>query len=144
MSPIRVIALPFRALSIIACTALLALVLAGCSGGASQGQAVSQSVESQATPGTPLTETATDNRFGTTKYTIVAGQTYTLTLTNSGSAVHNWHIVGLKEPDGKPVGTPLREGGKTSTVTFAIGKPGSYRFQCDVHPTEMTGTIVVN
>jgi plastocyanin len=28
-------------------------------------------------------------------------------------------------------------------VTFQIDTPGTYNFQCDVHPTEMKGALVV-
>jgi len=124
------------------CTAVIAGALAGCGGGADGAPAVSSPVGSPATPGAPLTETATDNKFGTNTYTVTVGEAYTLTLSNSGKAVHNWHLLGLKGADGQQITTPLTEGGKSSSVTFTISKPGTYHFQCDVHPSEMTGTII--
>src|SRR5947199_70732 len=40
--------------------------------------------------------------------------------------------------------TPLMKGPATATFTFtAPSKPGSYFFHCDVHPTQMTGTVTV-
>jgi plastocyanin len=135
---------PVRALSIIVLTALLALPLAGCGGDTSGAPAVTPVVDSQATPGAPLTETANDNSFSTTSYSINAGQPYTLTLTNAGKAVHNWHLLGLKGPGGGQIATPLIEGGKSASVTFTIATPGTYHFQCDVHPTQMAGTVVVH
>jgi plastocyanin len=142
VSPVRVIPLALRPLSIIACTAAAAGVLAGCSGRVSGAPTASSPAAAPVATGTPLTETSTDNKFGTTAYSVAAGQTYTLTLTNTGEAVHNWHLIGLKGPDGKEIATPLTAGGKSTSVTFVITRPGTYHFQCDVHPTDMTGTII--
>jgi len=39
---------------------------------------------------------------------------------------------------------PIVTGPTTTTYTFtAPSTPGSYFFRCDVHPTTMTGTFVV-
>jgi plastocyanin len=98
---------------------------------------------SSAASGTILTEIATDNKFSQTNYTIKAGQEYLLNFQNSGQAIHNWDVTGTKGADGKQITVPLTDPGKTSTVTFRIDKPGTYHFQCDVHPDEMKGTITV-
>jgi plastocyanin len=96
-------------------------------------------------PGLNLSETTTDNKFSTTSYTIKVGQQVTMVVHNNGQAMHNWHLLNQKSDDGKDiVTTPLLvPPGGTATVTFAISTPGTYKFQCDVHPTEMTGTLTV-
>lgn len=93
--------------------------------------------------GSTLSEVTTDNKFSQTSFTIKAGQSYTLNLKNDGQAIHNWHVLNVKGADGKDITTPLLDGGKSESVTFTITKPGTYNFQCDVHPTEMKGTITV-
>ena len=37
----------------------------------------------------------------------------------------------------------ISAGPDSQAVTFTINQPGSYRFQCDVHPDEMFGTLTV-
>ena len=99
------------------------------------------------TPSGPvsLTETTTDNKFSTTSFTVNAGQQVTMTVKNDGQALHNWHVLNVKSTDGKDiVPTPLLvPPGQTATVTFTISTPGTYKFQCDVHPTQMFGTLIV-
>lgn len=92
---------------------------------------------------TAVTEVTTDNKFSLTNITVPAGQPVTLTLRNDGQAIHNWHVLDVKSADGKDIKTELTPGGQTATVTFTINQPGQYKFQCDVHPTEMIGTINV-
>ncbi|HLZ68777.1 MAG TPA: cupredoxin domain-containing protein [Dehalococcoidia bacterium] len=97
----------------------------------------------QAAAGGSNAITATDNAFTQKQLSVKAGEALTLTLTNKGSAMHNLHVIGLKGADGKDVQTALLEGGKSGSVTFTPTQPGSYKFQCDVHPAEMTGTLTV-
>lgn len=87
--------------------------------------------------------TTTDNKYSQTSFTVKAGQQYTLTQINKGQAIHNWHVLDVKSSDGSTIMTPLTSPGKNSSVTFTISKPGTYHFHCDVHPTEMMGTITV-
>ncbi len=100
-------------------------------------------IGSPAAGATALTEVTTDNKFSETKLSIKAGTPVTLTVQNKGSAVHNWHVTDVKDDSGKDIKTDLTDAGKTSSVTFTIGKPGTYKFQCDVHPSDMTGTLTV-
>jgi plastocyanin/mono/diheme cytochrome c family protein len=94
-------------------------------------------------PSTSLAETTTDNKFSATTLASPAGKAVTLALTNKGAAVHNFHILDVKGDDGKDIKTDLISGGQSGSVSFTISKPGTYKYQCDVHPTEMTGTIVI-
>jgi plastocyanin len=99
--------------------------------------------DSAANAGTPLAESAADNVFSVDSFAIVAGQPYTLTLTNTGDAVHNWHIIDARDKRGREIATDLIEGHKSTSVTFVVARPGSYAFQCDVHPDTMKGTLIV-
>jgi plastocyanin len=90
-----------------------------------------------------LAQTATDNKFSPTSFTIDHGTKATLTLQNKGTATHNWHVLNVKNPDGSDIKTDLTDGGKTATISFEVDQPGQYPYQCDVHPTEMKGTLTV-
>jgi len=92
---------------------------------------------------TTLNETMTDNKFSVTQINGAAGKPITVTVQNKGSAIHNWHVLNVKDDNGKDITTPLTDAGKSNTVTFSLSKPGTYNFQCDVHPTEMKGTLTI-
>lgn len=105
---------------------------------------------SQAKPETPievppgaLMITSRDNKFDKTELTLQAGVPVTLVVVNRGAAVHNFKITNVKSAEGKEIGTALLAGGKSEKITFTIDKPGTYTFQCDPHPAEMRGKIIV-
>lgn len=90
-----------------------------------------------------LVEIATDDRYSQTHFTVKAGQAVALTLTNNGQAIHNWHLLNAKDQNRKDILTPLLNPGQSATINFTLTTPGVYHFQCDVQPTEMTGTLTV-
>jgi outer membrane protein assembly factor BamB/plastocyanin len=84
--------------------------------------------------------------FDTTTLTVAAGAHVTLSYTNDSPIAHNWDL--FDGPDaGSPsvASTPIISGpGATQTVEFtAPTQSGSYFFRCDVHPTIMSGHLVV-
>lgn len=95
------------------------------------------------TVATQLSETATDNKFSEAAFTVPANTEITMSFENRGQALHNWNLLNVKDKDGKNVATQLLTGGKNETLKFTIDKPGTYDFQCDVHPTEMKGKLTV-
>jgi nitrite reductase (NO-forming) len=90
-----------------------------------------------------MQQTTTDNKFSATQMTAQAGKPITLTVTNKGQAIHNWNLVGQTGAEGTAIKTGLLNPGETQTITFTMTKPGTYSFQCDVHPAEMKGTLTV-
>jgi len=68
-----------------------------------------------------------------------------MVVRNNGTATHNWHVLNVKDADAKEIVTnPLAvQPNGTASVTFTISTPGTYKFQCDFHPAEMTGTLTV-
>jgi plastocyanin len=92
----------------------------------------------------PKPQITTDNKFSETSYTVYAGQQVTIDVENQGSNPHNMHILGVTNPDGSDIKTDILSAGNSAKLTFTIDKPGTYNFQCDVHPTEMKGTVTVN
>jgi plastocyanin len=93
-------------------------------------------------------QTATgDNFFTLNNLSVPLGETTTIEVVNEGTAIHNMRIAG---PDGEfntaddSVTEPdLISGGGTGAVEFTPTLAGTYTFQCDFHPTEQGGVIVV-
>jgi nitrite reductase (NO-forming) len=88
-----------------------------------------------------------DNTFPVSKLTAKVGEKLTLNITNEGAVPHNVRIAGA---DGKydakdsVVSSPeIITAKKTGTLTWTPPKAGTYKFQCDLHPDQMTGTITV-
>ena len=79
---------------------------------------------------------------------IAAGATIEIELTNDGAAIHNMRFAGednqynngddaVSDPDQ----VPARQ---TAVIKFtAPEKPGTYKYQCDFHPTDSKGEITV-
>jgi plastocyanin len=85
--------------------------------------------------------------FNTNMLSASAGAQVTLTYTNDSPIEHNWHV--FNGPDSSAptlAATQIIAGPSASdAVTFtAPTQPGNYFFWCDVHPTIMTGNLVIN
>ncbi len=107
----------------------------------SEGEAIANGGETPP-PADPYTVVATDNVFPRTTVQAAPSAEVTFTLDNKGRSIHN---LSFYQSQGGAViaeGDPVR-GGATGEVTFTAPAEGSYFFQCDFHPTEMTGTLQV-
>jgi alcohol dehydrogenase (cytochrome c) len=85
--------------------------------------------------------------FNTNQLTASAGARVTVTYTNDSAIPHNWHIFdGANASTPSIASTSIKAGpNDVESVSFAVpSTPGRYFFQCDVHPTLMTGFLVVN
>lgn len=77
-----------------------------------------------------------------------AGKPFTLVFDNQDSGVlHNVVVFNGRDASAPPL-TPAAErapfaGPKTMTYTLPALKPGRYYYHCDVHPTAMTGFLIV-
>lgn len=92
--------------------------------------------------------TLTDNAFSQRAITVAAGTKVTFQLSNQGKVPHNMQIApadGNFDSKSTVNSSPeLIYPGTTATLTWtAPATPGTYQFRCEVHPTEMTGTITV-
>jgi plastocyanin len=97
------------------------------------------------TPGQSVTINLVAQGFAFDKATITvpAGASVTINFTNKDSAPHNFALY-----TNSSATTSIFKGQTVtaSSVTYnftAPSTPGSYFFRCDVHPTMMTGTFVV-
>lgn len=92
-----------------------------------------------------VTEVTTDDKFSVTQINTKVGQPLKITVQNKGQAIHNW---ALSDAAGKAAATgttaePLVQPGQTDSITLTFTKAGTFNFQCQVHPTEMTGKVTV-
>ena len=99
--------------------------------------------------GTTTKVALTDNVFTPKAFTVAGGSTVTFDLANSGKVPHNMRIAPLNgdfASASSVVSNPeIVLNGKTGTLQWkAPSQAGVYKFQCDIHPADMTGTITVN
>jgi len=105
----------------------------------------------QQTPAGPVTELALIARnikFDQPTLTVPAGGSVKLTFDNQDASVpHNIAIYTSREAatggEAPITATKIENGPVQQTLTFNAPAPGSYFFRCDVHPTAMTGTLIV-
>jgi nitrite reductase (NO-forming) len=88
-----------------------------------------------------------DNVFETPTLTAKLGQKIVYNVTNDGKVPHNMRIAAadgnFDSPESVVSAPEIVSAGKAATVTFTPTKAGTYKFRCDLHPDQMTGTITV-
>jgi plastocyanin len=136
-----------KIITLIALPAVI-LVVAGVTAGGyrfhtAQVEAAAEAQRAATATTTTPTEITTDNLFSRVTLNVPVGQPVTLTLQNKGLNIHNWHVLAVRDPNGNDIATQLTQPGQQSTVSFVITTAGVYKYQCDVHPTEMTGQLTV-
>ena len=94
-------------------------------------------------PSTALTITAQGTAWDKSTLLAIAGQPLTLTLNNNDNGVsHDIHFFQGSDATGADVAsTQIAQGVTTETLNFGPLAAGDYYYQCDVHPTQMTGTL---
>ena len=79
--------------------------------------------------------------FDTVSLTVPTGEEVTITFDNRDADVpHNLHIQAGSQGDFR---TEITAGLVVQRLTFTIDAPGEYVYICDVHPTLMVGTIII-
>jgi len=90
--------------------------------------------------------TASGIKFVETNLTFTAGAKISMKFDNKDAGTqHTFHLFDGKDANAPSLfRSPLVKGPATATFTFTSpSKPGSYFFHCDVHPTQMVGTVTV-
>jgi len=97
--------------------------------------------------GTTVNVVAQGIKFDTNCLAASAGQAFTINFDNKDAGVpHNVEVYttqGGKRLFGATSITDTVTGVASTTYKVSPQKPGTYYFQCDVHPTQMFGTFVV-
>jgi plastocyanin len=84
-----------------------------------------------------------NNEFDIEELEAPAGRIVITFNNRDGGVPHNIHFFEGDDADGESVGeTDLEPGPIVQTLEMDL-EPGQYFYQCDVHPTTMTGTLVV-
>ena len=128
---------------------MLVALKIGATGSIPAGQSTTPSPPAQIGASTQLSVTTTaDNPLGFDAKTLSVAprDQVTVTYTNDSPIQHNWHVYNGADATAPSIAeTPIKSGpGDVETVSFtAPSEPGSYWFQCDVHPTFMTGHLEV-
>ena len=117
LSPMRVLAS--------AAVLVLALILAGCAGAATAQKAPAE---------TNRVTMAKSYRFVPAEITVHVGDT--VTWTNDDNFTHDVHVLGAANWRSQPV----RPG---ESVSYTFSQPGEYSYQCDFHPQNMQGKVIV-
>lgn len=89
-----------------------------------------------------------DFSFDLSESSVAAGSEATFSITNDGSAPHNMRIAGPDgefETDDDAVSDPDNiASGETATLDWtAPDEAGDILYRCDIHPSQMSGTITV-
>jgi plastocyanin len=75
--------------------------------------------------------------------TIKAGQEVVVTFTDNDTGADEPHNIHFQIGDSHYF-TPINTSApSTETLTFTVDTPGEYPYWCDTHPTELTGTLIV-
>ncbi|MGH2634511.1 MAG: cupredoxin domain-containing protein [Tepidiformaceae bacterium] len=99
-----------------------------------------------AAPGT-LDVSLTDDKIDKSTLTAKAGTPVTVKVTNNGQSKHNLDFLtakgGTSLASAAGNDSTFLNAGDSETLTFTVDKPGTYYYQCDLHPDQMFGTFTV-
>jgi plastocyanin len=132
-------ALPRAALILISGTLAVGLAACAPSGDASPGGGETVTVS-----GGAVEISADDLAFNASIIEAPAGEAFTVTLVNNESVPHNFSV--YVEEGGERIvqGDTITGPDQSVTVEVPALEAGEYFFVCDIHPADMTGTIVVS
>lgn len=137
-----------RRAPLLAIVSLIAISLAACSSGSGDGSEPASSANGGGEAGTLTVSggaveiTAADIAFDANTIEAPAGEAFTVTLVNNDSVPHNFSV--YTEEGGEEIVTgEIIDAGETVEVEVPALDAGEYFFVCDVHPAEMSGTIVI-
>jgi plastocyanin len=86
---------------------------------------------------------ADDLAFDVSTIEAPAGEEFTVTLNNLESQPHNFSVYVEENGEQIVIGDVVTGPDATVETVVPALEPGTYFFKCDVHPEDMTGTIVV-
>ena len=124
-----------------------AVLLAACSSGGDakengNGDSETKASSSSGT-GQTVAITLKDNFFEPKEITVPANATVTIVAKNTGTAIHNMHVLSAATEDKDFTSDTVVAAGTESRFEVTFTKPGTIQFQCDFHVPDMVGTITV-
>lgn len=127
--------------------AILAIALAACSSGGSDGSTAPSGDDNTGGGTIAVVDGAVeigadDLAFDANVIQAAAGEAFTVTLVNNDSVPHNFSVYTEEGGEAIVVGDII-DGGATVEVEVPALDAGEYFFVCDIHPAEMTGAVVV-
>jgi plastocyanin len=111
---------------------------------ASQATVAPQATATSGGGGSTISIAAVNILFDKTKLTASAGTVKIEFDNKDGGIPHNINVFDGKDASAKSLGATALEAGPVKQVLTLDLKAGSYFYQCDVHPTTMTGTLTVS
>ena len=91
-----------------------------------------------------LTLVAENTKFDKTSLEASAGKDVTLTMENKDSIEHTFALYETKAATNRLAGGQTFSGPAFLTYQFTAPEtPGTYHFQCDIHPNAMNGEFIV-
>jgi plastocyanin len=125
-----------RAIVRVAIAAAVAFLAASCGGGGGN--------QSGGCGDETVTLIALDLAFDKEEITLTAGAETTICLDNQDQTLpHNVAIYEDESAETLIFQGDIVEGATTTRYTFTAPDPGTYFFRCDLHPIQMTGTVIV-
>jgi plastocyanin len=127
--------------------AMLILVMAACAPADDGGNGATDGGDNTgggtvAVSGGTIEITAEDMSFDANVIQATAGEAFTVTFVNNDAMPHNISFYMEEGGEEIVVGDVINEG-ETVEVEVPALDAGEYFFVCDVHPAEMTGSLVV-
>ncbi len=118
--------------------------LAACSGGSDASEPADGGSGGTATVEDGAVEITAEESlvFNVDTIEATAGEDFTITLVNNDAAPHNISIYAEEGGEVLALGDTA-EADQTVTLDVSALEPGTYYFQCDIHP-DMNGTVVVS
>ena len=127
---------------------LITAVLAACGDGDDKNKSAtatgSAAASEAADEEVKLTLVAQNTKFDKTTLEAPAGEDVALTMENKDSIEHTFSLYETAGATEKLAGGQAFSGPAFLTYQFTAPEtPGTYHFQCDIHPTAMNGDFVV-
>ena len=141
-------------LGIILITLAIGLMITGATACSSKSSSTNTSTSTSTSTSTTsnsitISLTAQNTAFDKNTITVPAGAAVTINFDNKDTGIsHNFALYQTGSNSGSATGTifqgKLITGPQTTVYTFtAPATAGTYFFRCDVHPTMMTGSFIV-
>ena len=118
-----------------------ALVTVSCGGSDSEEPTASADETTCAVTGNRVSIASENLEFDKSCLAVPANQDFTITLDNEEGLPHNVEL--LTEASDSIYAGDIITGPKKIDYQVKAMAPGTYKFRCTVHPTQMTGTFLV-